>query len=258
MVNLKRASCLLYIAILSLPSAMLGQSFEVSSVRPHDRQDRNFSPPTCTNGRFNVRALPVAELLAWAYDLRNDQFLALEDRLPAWARMELYDIQAVAGKTISEAECKRMVQQLFSNRFRLRSHWKKTTKAPGYELTVAPKGHKLKPVTAADTGCGVHISWQGQERPCERYQFPLAPKRAMSMKELAQVLSLYRSEAPVVDRTGLNGEYKINLSFTTRPSDPQYPSLETALQEQLGLVLRQSKGDVDLLIVDNIERPSAN
>jgi uncharacterized protein (TIGR03435 family) len=155
--------------------------------------------------------------------------------------MDLYDIQA-SGKAVSEADCRRMVQQLFPSRFRMRSHWKRITNTPGFELTVAPKGHRLKPVTPTDTGCGVHISWQGQERPCDRYQWPLATKRAMTMAELARVLSNYKSRSPVVDRTGLTGEYKINLSFTTRSDDPQYPSLETALQEQLGLVLRQSKG----------------
>jgi uncharacterized protein (TIGR03435 family) len=256
--NLHRASCLLYFAIFTLPAAMLAQSFDVASIRLHDRGDRNFSAPTCTSGRFVSRALPVSELLAWAYDLRSDQALALHDTLPAWARMDLYDIQATAGKPAPDVDCKRMVQQLFASRFRMMSHWKRLTNTPGYELTVAPKGHKLKPVTPSDTGCGVHISHQGQERPCDRYQWPLAPKRAMTMDEFARVLTIYKSSSPVINRTGLTGEFKINLSFTTRSDDPQYPSMETALQEQLGLVLRQSKGDVDILVVDSIERPTAN
>jgi uncharacterized protein (TIGR03435 family) len=172
--------------------------------------------------------------------------------------MELYDIQAVAGKTVSEAECKRMVQQLFPSRFKMRSHWKRITNAPGYELRVASKGHKLKAVTPTDTGCGVHIAWQGRERPCDRYQWPLAPKRAISMRDFAQVLSIYTSDHPVRDMTGLSGEYKLSLSFSLRSNDPQYPSLEAALKDQLGLLLVASKGNTDVLIVDGIERPTAN
>lgn len=250
---------LLCLAIAALSSAVLGQSsFDVSSVKRHDPADRTFSPPACTNNRFTVRTLPVAELLTWAYDLRYDQFLALEPSLPDWARMEPYDIEAAADKPLAEARCKLMVQQMLSDRFKMKSHWKTITNAPGYELRVAPKGHKLQPVSTTDVGCGVHISFRGQERPCDRYQFPMAPKRAMSMKELAQVLSNYTSREPIRDMTGLSGEYKINLSFALRSDDPQYPSMETALQEQLGLVMRRTSGDSEVLVVDSIERPTAN
>jgi uncharacterized protein (TIGR03435 family) len=151
-----------------------------------------------------------------------------------------------------------MVQQLFSDRFQIRVHWKRVANSPGYELRVSPKGHKLKAVSWTDTGCGVHISYRSQERPCDRYQWPFRPKRAMSMKELATVLTIYMRDSPVRDLTGLMGEYKINLSFALRSDDPQYPSLDTALQEQLGLVLRRANGDVDILIVDSIARPTAN
>ena len=80
----------------------------------------------------------------------------------------------------------------------------------------------------------------------------------MSMTDLARILSRYTRQYPVRDLTGLNDEYKINLSFTTRPDSLQYPTLEGALQGQLGLVLRLTKGDADVLIVDSIERPTAN
>jgi uncharacterized protein (TIGR03435 family) len=155
-------------------------------------------------------------------------------------------------------QCKQAVQGLFLDHFKMKSHWKKVTDSPGYELRVASKGHKLKPVSPTDTGCGVHISSEGQERPCNRYQRPFAPKRAMSMSELAKVLSIYTGQYPVRDLTGLSGEYKIDLSFTTDSTNLQYPSLETALQQQLGLVMRSSKGDADFLIVDSIDRPAAN
>ena len=60
-----------------------------------------------------------------------------------------------------------------------------------------------------------------------------------SMKELAQVLSNYTRREPMFDVTGLSSEYTLDLSFALRSDDPKYPSLETALQERLGLVLRR-------------------
>jgi len=254
-----RAPWLLYLAMWALPLTGLGQaSFDVGSVKRHTAQDRDFSAPTCTPGRFIAHALPVSELLTWAYDLRVDQFLALASSLPPWARLDAYDIEAKADKPAPEAQCKLMVQQLLGDRFRIKSHWKKLVGVPGYELRVAPKGHKLKPLTLADTGCGVHIFQQGQERPCDRYQWPLATKRGMTMKELAKELTLFTGRSPVFDKTGLDAEYKINLSFTTRSNDPQYPSLETAVKEQLGLELRRMTGDTEILVIDSISTPTAN
>lgn len=243
----------------ALSSIALAQpSFEVASVKRHDPNDQTFSPPTCENNRFRVTASPILEVLAWAYDLRFDQFLALEASLPPWARTGAFDIDAVAKEQMTASQCRQAVQGLFLDRFKLKSHWKKVTNSPGYVLRVASKGHKLKPVSPTDTGCGVHISWEGKERPCDHYQWPFAPKRGMSVTELARVLSIYTGQYPVRDLTGISGEYKINLSFTTRSNNLQYPTLEQALQSQLGLVMRSSKVDADLLIVDSIDLPTAN
>jgi len=75
---------------------------------------------------------------------------------------------------------------------------------------------------------------------------------------------------PVINKTGLSGRFDIDFRYTPgsgqAPSsddaapvdDPRTASLFTALQEQLGLRLEPSKGPVDVLVIDHIERPSAN
>jgi uncharacterized protein (TIGR03435 family) len=72
---------------------------------------------------------------------------------------------------------------------------------------------------------------------------------------------------PVVDRTGLSGEYTLQLEFPFRmPNAPAAagadeslaPSLFTALQEQLGLKLQSARGNVDILVVDQAQRPTEN
>ncbi len=89
------------------------------------------------------------------------------------------------------------------------------------------------------------------------------------MASFASVLSGY-VERPVVDRTGLQGSYDLQLEFSTDfrpgvPIDPgaprgpaDGPSLFTALQEQAGLKLTTGRAPVDVLVVEHVERPTTD
>jgi uncharacterized protein (TIGR03435 family) len=74
----------------------------------------------------------------------------------------------------------------------------------------------------------------------------------------------------VVDKTGLTGQYDIELRWT--PDDTQgptasqgegggestAPSILTAIQEQLGLKVESRKSPVEVLVIDHVEPPSTN
>jgi uncharacterized protein (TIGR03435 family) len=74
----------------------------------------------------------------------------------------------------------------------------------------------------------------------------------------------------VIDRTGLTGTFDVHLKWAVddlaglggpgaAPSlDPPGLSIFTALREQLGLKLESTKGLVEVLVIDRIEKPSAN
>lgn len=90
----------------------------------------------------------------------------------------------------------------------------------------------------------------------------------LSLPDLAADLSELLGR-PVVDKTGLSGDFDIHLEFApddtialgAQPSttvDLSLPSIFTALQQQLGLKVESSKGAVEVLIVDHIGRPSEN
>ena len=74
---------------------------------------------------------------------------------------------------------------------------------------------------------------------------------------------------PVIDNTGLDGQFDLHLEWTQEPavtetansgtaSDPPGTSLIAALNEQLGLRLRRGRGSRDFLVVQHLERPTEN
>ena len=76
-------------------------------------------------------------------------------------------------------------------------------------------------------------------------------------------------DRPVIDRTGLKGNYDIELSYldesladksanATLAQSPQGPSLFTALQEQLGMKLESARGPVEVLVIDSASEPTTN
>ena len=67
----------------------------------------------------------------------------------------------------------------------------------------------------------------------------------------------------VSDKTGLQGNFDVDLHWTpderadAHPDDAG-PSIFTAIQEQLGLRLESSKGPVEVLVIDHVEKPDPN
>ena len=94
------------------------------------------------------------------------------------------------------------------------------------------------------------------------------------MSRLATQILAQLTGRLVVDRTGLTGAYDIDLKWTPTPSqlppgppppgveppqiDPNGPSLETALQEQLGLKLDAERGPVEVLVIEKLVPPTEN
>lgn len=114
----------------------------------------------------------------------------------------------------------------------------------------------------------------GERPPCgSRGGFGQLLIGGMPMAQFARQLSQLTNTV-VVDRTGLTGGYDIDLKFTPTPGqlppgppppgvelppiDPNGPSIYAALQEQLGLKLENERGQVEVVVIEKIERPREN
>lgn len=207
---------------------------------------------------------------------------------PNWMESDNYDVVAKAEDNTPIARMAGpMMQALLEDRFKLKIH-RETKEVPVYFLTLGKGGPKLE--RTKEGSCVIldlnHLPpppAPGQPRPNMCGNFGMASKgstltmssRGMTMEVLAsRALSRFAGR-PTFDRTGLTGQFDIQLEFTpdgmlgmagrgapgesdnpSQPVDPA-PSIFDALQ-QLGLRLEPAKGPVEVLVIDHVERPSEN
>jgi uncharacterized protein (TIGR03435 family) len=189
----------------------------------------------------------VWNLIRQAYKLRDLQISGG----PGWIKTDGFDIEARPASPVSRDKMNEMLRSLLAERFQLKVHTE-SRNLPAYALVVSNSGSKLQPATGAG---GPQNTRLGQLD---------VPK--MGMEQLSQVLE-FDLDRPVIDRTGLAGEFAIHLEWTRErdrtaagdaPVAQSRPSIFTALQEQLGLKLESIKAPVDVLVIDGVELPSAN
>ena len=63
---------------------------------------------------------------------------------------------------------------------------------------------------------------------------------------------------PVIDQTGLDGSYHCDLHWSQADSDGTDQPFFAAVHDQLGLVFQPGRGQVEVLVIDSISRPSEN
>ena len=233
--------------------------------RDNDAMLTNFSDVGVT-----FRSIDIASIVHLAFSPQRS--LSMEDDLilglPSWTKSERYDIEAkvenddvAKWKALSLSQKRLALQPLLVTRFNLQFHHE-TRERPTYSLVVAKNGPKLRKaqhVVTNPTGTG------NPDGTGDRDESTVRPGKIVlkgsSLSLLANLLSSQGLSHTVVDKTGLTELYDITLRWSPDDigsSDASLPSLFTALKEQLGLKLEYNKNSIDVIVIDHIERPSAN
>lgn len=255
-------SSVLLTMILMRGQSSTPKKFDVASIKGYGVQDGNFMIRSQSDGTFRAVGVTLKMLIMFAYSAKAFQVLGL----PKWAETDLWEIQAKAGEQSVRADAQARVRALLEERYQLKVH-QEHRKMPTYALAVAMRsGPKLAPAI-------------GNEQPgiCPCGRSSVTPNRA-SMAMLADLLST-RLWRVVVDQTGLKAEYAFKLEWvpglneygpealglppaTASPTAPdtanQGPTIFTALKEQLGLGLKSQNGQVEVVVIDRVEKPSEN
>ncbi|MGD0871907.1 MAG: TIGR03435 family protein [Bryobacteraceae bacterium] len=264
-------TCLASAIALSAISAFAAQNapdqpkFETASVK---RTDQCSMENSVDPGMITLKGDPLKPILMEAFKVRMDQIVG-----PAWLDADCFEIVAKMPEGATRDQIPAMLQALLAERFKLAAH-KEDRPSTVYALVVDKNGPKFKESEPSSNFMGkLPAAAVGLRRGGGGI------KGSMTMAALARYLS-GRGYGPVLDFTGLNGKYDIDLSWAPdrafEPSGgyagasadahpnadlPAAPTADmfTAIRDSLGLRLEPRKEPVEVLVIDHIERvPTAN
>jgi bla regulator protein blaR1 len=289
---LRKASLTVLVLLATLPAAsrLSAQilhadgprpSFEVATIKPASPHETQSAMGFSDGGRgFHTTNASVRDLIQEAWNVKSTDEI---ENVPGWATGQKFDIEARMsdGEAASLAklpfgervnQVRLMLQTLLEERCELKLH-SSFRENSFFLLLPAKGGPKLESaqMTAADPATkaaahpavGPRIQWKGPG---------VVEAAGVSMPMLTEFLSRqpelgfdggFTLGDLVVDKTGLTGSFDWTLTWQPE-SDPDgdttgnanRPTFFTALREQLGLELKRTKGQVEVLVIDHVSRPS--
>jgi len=274
-------------AVAGLLAAQAPPAFEVASIRPSAAQTGQVQAGLqITQAQVRIAYLSLRDYLAMAFRLRPYQVSG-----PPWLGSARFDINAKLPDGAPPQQIPEMLQTLFAERFKLRTHFEKRD-TPVYALQVVKSGLALEKVPAerdvkegaftvggsgSSSGVGVDLG-RGSSYTFADNKFV---GRKLTMVMLAQTLTPYVGR-PVVDMTRAEGFYDLTLAVTQedyqamliRSADAagvalpaqalrllETTSIDSLLESlrKAGLTLESQRAPIDMLVVDQIEKtPTEN
>jgi len=269
------------------------RTFEVASIKSNTSGPGPAMLGPQPGGRFVAMNATARMLLRLAYRPMQDyQILGG----PGWIGSDRFDIEAKANGTLTIDELAGALRSMLQDRFQLQAHHE-SRELPIYVLTVGKDGAKLKsadpppprdpnapapappPAPPPPGAAGSPGNINFTPPPGAMMMGPgMVSASAVSMTQFVTLLSQLLGR-PVIDKTNLKGFFDLKLQFApdsapagpfgppgpggppiapaAGASDPAGPSIFTAIQD-LGLKLDSTKGPVDVLVIDSVQKPTEN
>ena len=231
--------------------------FDIATVKSPGPEDHTITRYNFPGGRVVISMYTFALLLREALGVQRFQVVGA----PAWIDSERFMIEAkppASSKLSSLApsnpeaplveEQRQMLLALLMDRFQLKFH-RESKEGVVYLLTQALKEPKFEP----------------PQHPGQRMFFAgllgggngTVEAGNATMEFIASQLS--RSMGGLVrDRTGLTGPYDFTLEHVYDPEEHDRVTIAQRTVSALGLKLERSRGPVETIVIDHVEKPSAN
>lgn len=273
--------------VASIKPAMPGKRIEQNIALNIDNE------PTPPGGRLVVQGT-LSDLVGFAYKFMptREQQLTMVSHLPHWVANDEFVVEAKGPDNPTKDQMRLMMQALLADRFRLALHFE--TRDESVLALVLDKPGKTGPrLRPHAEGLPCDAKWIAPSDPASPSVAPggfiticgpvqaidglnhtgILGARDVTIQHLADYLvtipPVLEFGRPIVDQTGLSGTFDFSLSIvlarggssaagTEAQSDAGGPNFDEALKEQLGLKLKPAKAPVQILVIDHVERPSAN
>jgi len=225
--------------------------FDVATIKP--------SPPEWQSSGFKddgrriwCENESVNDIIAFAYGIHKKQIVGG----PSWLGEDYFTVDGVPD-VVGEPNYRQMqgmYRALLKSRFNLAFHHE-TRELSAYVIRLGKGDPKLAkslgdPTRLPDT---TFTEWNSQAITFRATN--------VTMADVTWNMGM-ALDRPFVDQTGLTGRYDFVLRWapeSAQPGEPNGPpNVFTAMQEQLGLKLEAAKAPVDVLVIDHVDRPSAN
>jgi uncharacterized protein (TIGR03435 family) len=259
------------------PSA--APAWDVSTVKPAGPDEHNSMFNFMPDG-IKITNVPLWMIVREAFGLEDDHMFGG----PAWSKTSNFDIEAKVSpedaakfKALKMEQRQQMMIAVLEERFGLKYHHE-TRDLPMYELVVAKGGVKMH--ESIPDAKGPDSGGPGPAPSPGRHILMMHRGHIESvgtgMPGLARALSGQLGRT-VIDKTGLTGNFDYKLDWTPEGAalpmamggnpaavgnatsqDTDGPSIFTAVEEQLGLKIESTKGAVDVIVIDQLEQPTAN
>jgi len=227
--------------------------FEVASIKPANpaaRPGRMGGAINTRPGMLTSRAASLKDLIEAAWGIEGYQVTGG----PGWLDSERFAVDAKAPSPANREQLMLMLRALLADRFKLAFH-RQSREMAVYALVVAKNGPKFHRLETGITGYPAELNRLG---------------RNVDMAWFARYLTRFGSDRPVIDRTGLPGNWDLNLDMEkiaaaaaenaggTPGIQHMFEATANILESQLGLKLTPTKATVEMFAIDRVERPSPN
>ncbi len=252
-----------------------GPRFEVASIKASDPNPSNpmFIGMSADGALVQYTNITLLDCIRGAYRVRDFQIVG-----PNWMSSARFQISAKLPPGASADQIPEMLQALLAERFKLEIR-RDMKEQNVYALVVGNGGAKLKPPEIKpDCKSPKALGPDGKPRELMIYGYPpggvsiTAP--SASLASLVGLMSRFTAR-PVMDRTGIEGQYEFKLLFApeTNPGptggagprpDAAPSSVEPAPSvfeavKQYGLRLEARRAPIEMLVVTNLEKtPTEN
>lgn len=274
--NVKLGNTVVLAIVLSRVVITQVPSFEVASVKVNKiGNEQSVSQNPQPGGRVTLTNRTLRFLVQFAYSSFESPLHDLQIAGgPDWVDRDRFDITAkMPGNPSPGPEtanlARLMLRELLTERFQLTVHTE-SRELPVYALVSArPNGKPGPGLRFRTDSCEGSIrprlpefkepNLKGDARLCGLLRGGRGNLnyRGVSIASLLRPSALGGLDRIVVDQTGLQGLFDIDLTWAVEAgTSADAPSIFTAVQEQLGLRLQPARAPLQVLVIDNAQRPS--